>query len=108
MSCVFDPDSLLQEEVEDTDTKTGGTLAPLITIVLLMLGTLIGIIVMYFRKQIKQKLEKMTKKKSKNEREPSMSELEVMELDPFTSESRNIKTFSVRKEIEDLHHGFDT
>ena len=104
MSCVFDPDSLLQEEVEDTDTKRGGTLAPLITIVVLMLFTLTGIIA---KNQIKQKLEKITKKKPRKERERSMSELEVMELDPFSSESRNIKTFSVRSEIEDFHHNFD-
>ena len=106
MSCVFDPDSLLQEEVEDNDTRTGGTLAPIITIVILMLSTVIGIIMMYFRKHIQQQIEKITKKKPREEREPSMSELEVMELDPFSSESRHIKTFSVRNEIEDSHQGF--
>ena len=54
--------------MEDTDTKRGGTLAPLITIVVLMLCTLTGIIVMYFKKQSSKSWTKLQRKTKEGER----------------------------------------
>ena len=95
MSCVFDPEAVFRENEDNSETLRGGTHAPVVTIVLLIFATLVGVM-FNFRKHIREQVMAIKKRKPKEEREPSMSELEVMELDPFRLESRHIKTFSVR------------
>ena len=96
MVCQFDPEAVIRGNKEDNEVKeAGGTHAPIVTITLLIFGTVLGVLFI-FRKNIMDQVKDITKRKPEEEREPSMSELEVMELDPFSSECKNIKTFSVR------------
>ena len=95
MSCAFDQDLLIGDKEEIKGTNPGGTLSPLVTIMLLVCATFVGVLIS-FRKHIMEQVERMRRRKPVEEREPSMSELEVMELDPFSPECRDIKTFSVR------------
>ena len=101
MSCVFDPDAVHREKEDNSETVRGGTHAPVVTIMLLILATIV-VVMFSFRKHIRKQVMTIKKRKPEEEREPSMSELEVTELDPFSSESRNIKTFSVRNGLRTL------
>ena len=98
MTCEFDPKLVVSEKQVKEDKKARGTITPIVTIMLLILGTSIGTLI-YFKEHIQHQIMKVTKEHSIEEQEESMGELEVMELDPFNSDCRNVKTFSVRNDI---------
>ena len=102
--CMFDPAEVVRGEQKDREgDKAGGTIAPIVTIMLLIMGTMLVIIIV-FRGNIMNHLKGITKRKPKEEREPSMSELEIMEVDPFQSECKSVKTFSVKNGVSSHNH----
>ena len=67
MSCAFDQDLLIREKEENKDSKPGGTLAPLVTIMLLVCAAIVLVLVS-FRKHIMDQVERMRRKKPVEER----------------------------------------
>ena len=97
-ACSFDPDLLRQAQVQDKkyeNVENSGTIAPILTISLLILGTLVMFVYWMSTDKMTKYLSCFMKSKSKP-KEPGISELEMMETtDPFMSNYSNIKTFSV-------------
>ena len=97
--CQFDPELVLSPERDKREPlkKTAGTIAPIVTISLLILFTAIVVFLWMFRHKLgKFCSNKKSKTPAEMEKQPSLSELEMMELtDPFMSRCQNVKTFSV-------------
>ena len=75
--------------------RPGGTLAPLVTISLLIFSCCCGVLCWRFKLQILNILGHFVEKNKSLSRRPSISELEMMDVDPFKSQFQNVATFSV-------------
>ena len=76
--------------------RPGGTVAPLVTISLLIFSCCCGVLCWRFKQQMLSLLGHFVEKNKSLERRPSISELEMMDVDPFKSQFQNVKTFSVQ------------
>ena len=96
--CEFDPELRWRQQSlrGRRRRRRGGTLAPLLTISLLILSTGCAALSWHFRKQILSLQERFFPSSKPLPRQPSISELEMMEVDPFKCQYESIKTFSVQ------------
>ena len=111
-SCQFDPELVIPQPRTEV-RRTSGTLAPILTISLLLLGTAVGLVIRsglaghsvrhyqhsVFRKYRDVIIKNLCSLDTRNPdpgHTPSMSDLEMMEArDPFMTKCDNVKTFSV-------------
>ena len=96
--CQFDPELVFSPQRDQKAMKeTSGTIVPIVTISLLIFLTGILGILWMFRHRIRKYFRNQNDRKTPAaEKQPSLSELELMEItDPFMSRCKNVKTFSV-------------
>jgi len=97
-SCQFDPELVIPQPRTEV-RRSSGTLAPILTISLLLLGTAFGVVIRKYRAEMIKNLCKLCKSQNPGPdhgKPPSMSDLEMMEArDPFITKCNNVKTFAV-------------
>ena len=77
--------------------RRGGTLAPLLTVSVLVVLSLCAAVYWVFKQQITKLIARFLPPNKPLPKQPSISELEMMEVDPFKTQFQSIEKFSVHE-----------